>query len=80
MHSVYCINVMVVISKISCIKLIKYSLYCFPVFGVAVINATSSPEFTFPSDELKTTGDEKINVPSSVFHSETGEYFECTIV
>ena len=46
---------------------------------MAVINATSSPEFTFPSDELKTTGDEKINVPSSVFHSDTGECFECTI-
>ena len=41
---------------------------------MAVINATSSPEFSFPSDELKTTGDEKINLPSSVFVSETGEY------
>jgi hypothetical protein len=41
----------------------------FLVFGVAVINTTTAQKFLFPSKEEKTTGDEKIVIPSSVFNS-----------
>jgi cell division septal protein FtsQ len=59
---------MVVISKI-----FRFLPLLFPiVFGVAVINTTILQEFTFPSDDLKVTGDEKIDIPNSVFVS--GEY------
>jgi hypothetical protein len=52
----------------------KFSDFCpfSLVFGVAVINTTILQEFTFPSDDLKVTGDEKIDIPNSVFVS--GEY------
>lgn len=43
------------------------------MFGVAVVNATTISEFLFPSDEGKATGNEKINIPSSVFVSESGK-------
>ena len=59
---------MVVITKI--LRFLPF----FPiVFGVAVINTTILQEFTFPSDDLKVTGDEKIDIPNSVFVS--GEYW-----
>ena len=43
----------------------------FVVFGAAVINTTSSPEFSFPSG--KSNGVEKIDIPSSVFVSKSGK-------
>jgi hypothetical protein len=55
--------------KIS-ISINKFSI--FLVFGVAVINTTTSPGFIFPSDDIKMTGSEKINIPTSVFVS--GEF------
>ena len=42
------------------------------IFGAAVINTTTSPGYTFPSDDIKMTGGEKINIPNSVFVS--GKY------
>ena len=43
------------------------------MFGVAVINSTTSPGFSFPSDKSKAPGNEKIDIPSSVFVSESGK-------
>ncbi|XP_028396991.1 adhesion G-protein coupled receptor D1-like isoform X2 [Dendronephthya gigantea] len=50
------------------------------VFGVAVVNATTTPGFSFPSDESRTTGDEKINIPSSVFVSDSGKAYFVGII
>jgi hypothetical protein len=60
---------MVVLSKISTRFICPVF---FLVFGVAVINKTTLPEFAFPSDDIKVTGDEKIIIPNSVFVS--GKY------
>ncbi|XP_028396989.1 adhesion G-protein coupled receptor D1-like [Dendronephthya gigantea] len=50
------------------------------VFGVAVVNATTTPGFSFPTDESRTTGDEKINIPSSVFVSDSGKAYFVGII
>ena len=55
--------------KYSIISFTAYILVFFSVFGVAVINTTTSKKFFFPSKEAKMTGDEKIVIPNSVFSS-----------
>ncbi|XP_028396992.1 adhesion G-protein coupled receptor D1-like [Dendronephthya gigantea] len=47
------------------------------VFGAAVINVTSSKEYSFPSKQENVVGDEKIVIPNSVFNpnSEGKAYF-----
>ncbi|XP_028396995.1 adhesion G-protein coupled receptor D1-like [Dendronephthya gigantea] len=50
------------------------------VFGVALVNATTTPDFSFPSDESKATGSEKINIPSSVFVSDSGKAYFVGII
>ncbi|XP_046844031.1 adhesion G protein-coupled receptor E3-like isoform X3 [Xenia sp. Carnegie-2017] len=39
------------------------------VFGVAVVNASSSKDFTFPSEDLAIFSDERITIPSTVFRA-----------
>ncbi|XP_028396993.1 adhesion G-protein coupled receptor D1-like [Dendronephthya gigantea] len=50
------------------------------IFGVAVINSTISQGFSFPTDASEVIESEKIDIPSSVFVSESGKAYFVGII
>ena len=50
------------------------------VFGAAAINTNTSSGFAFPAEESSAFGDEKIEIPQSVFNSSSGQCDEVFIL